>query len=95
MLQSMELTGLEVRDVEAWREHYGLTTERWCRRLTANSEKAIELVGLERYNMWVLYLAAVSFGFKEGTMHICQAVAVKRDKKGGAGFPPTRAYLYR
>jgi len=91
----MELAGLEVRDVEAWREHYGLTTEHWCKRLTANRDKAIELVGLERYNMWILYLAAVSFGFKEGKMHICQAVAVKRDKKGGSGLPPTREDLYR
>ncbi len=95
MLQSMELTGLEVRDVEAWREHYGLTTEHWCRRLTANRDKAVERVGLERYNMWVLYLAAVSFGFKEGKMHICQAVAVKGDKQGGSGLPPTREHLYR
>ena len=45
--------------------------------------------------MWVLYLAAVSFGFKEGKMHICQALAVKRDDRGRTGLPPTRADLYR
>ena len=95
MLQSMERVGLEVRDVEAWREHYARTTELWCKRLSANRERAIALVGLERYNMWVLYLAAVSFGFKEGKMHICQALAVKRDDRGRTGLPPTRADLYR
>ncbi len=95
MLQSMERVGLEVRDVEAWREHYARTTEFWCKRLSANRERAIELVGLERFNMWVLYLAAVSFGFKEGKMHICQALAVKRDDRGRSGLPPTRSDLYR
>jgi len=95
MLQHMELSGFEVRDVESWREHYGLTSGFWCKRLTANREKAIELVGLERYNMWVLYLGGVSLGFTAGNMHICQAVGVKRQKKGSSGMPPTRAYLYR
>ena len=94
MLQSMELSGFEVRDVESWREHYGLTSGFWCKRLTANRDKAIELVGLERYNMWVLYLGGVSLGFTAGNMHICQAVGVKRRKKGTSGMPPTREYLY-
>lgn len=95
MTQAMERCGLEVRDVEAWREHYGLTSRFWCKNLTANREKAIELIGLEKYNMWVLYLAGVSLGFTAGSMHICQVVAVKKEKKGGSGLPPTREYLYR
>lgn len=94
MTQAMERCGLEVRDVEAWREHYGKTSEFWCKNLTANREKAIELIGLEKYNMWVLYLAGVSLGFTAGSMHICQVVGVKNEKKGNSNLPPTREYLY-
>ena len=49
---SMEHHGFEVHDVEALREHYALTCRAWCKRLSANQEKAIKLVGYERYRMW-------------------------------------------
>jgi cyclopropane-fatty-acyl-phospholipid synthase len=92
----MEACGFEVHDVEAWREHYALTTRRWCERLTANKERAVALVGRERYNLWVAYLAGVSFGFKAGSILIFQTLATKRGKeKGLSGLPPTRADLYR
>jgi len=95
-VSSMEAYGFEVHDVEAWREHYALTTRRWCERLQANKARAVELVGLERYNLWVAYLAGVSFGFKAGSILIFQTLATKRGKaKGPSGLPPTRADLYR
>ena len=95
----MEACGFEVHDVEGWREHYALTTRpRWClERLTANKERAIELVGRERYNLWTAYLAGVSFGFKAGSILIFQTLATKRGKeKGPVGdLPLTRADLYK
>jgi cyclopropane-fatty-acyl-phospholipid synthase len=95
-LNSMEACGFEVHDVEAWREHYALTTRRWCERLTENKERAIALVGQERYNLWVAYLAGVSFGFKAGSILIFQTLASKRAKeKGFSDLPPTRADLYK
>ena len=60
---SMESYGFEIHDVEAWREHYALTCKHWCKRLSANKEVAIKMVGEERYNLWVAYLAGVSLGF--------------------------------
>jgi cyclopropane-fatty-acyl-phospholipid synthase len=94
-LNAMEACGFEVHDVEAWREHYALTSQHWYRRLSASSERAIALVGPERYRLWAAYLAGVSFGFRSGSMLVFQALATKRSKeKRDSGLPPTRADLY-
>lgn len=92
-LEVMEACEFEIHDVEAWREHYGLTTRLWCRRLEANREEAIALVGEERYRMWIAYLAGVSFAFQDGSLCIFQTVATKHDKKGPSTMPPTREHL--
>ena len=93
-LSKMEACGFEVHDVEAWREHYARTTELWCRRLEADKEKAIALVGAERYRMWIAYLAGVSYAFQDGSLRIFQTVATKHGRKGPSGMPPTREHLY-
>lgn len=90
-----EAHGFEIHDVEGWREHYALTCKLWYKRLAANKETAIKMVGEERYRLWAAYLAGVSFGFLNDSSHIYQTVATKRGKKKGAsGMPPTRADLY-
>ncbi|NOR25579.1 MAG: methyltransferase domain-containing protein [Desulforhopalus sp.] len=94
-LSKIEACGFEVHDVEAWREHYARTTRLWCRRLEANKDKAIELVGEERYRMWIAYLAGVSFAFQDGSLRIFQTVATKHGQKGPSTMPPTREHLYR
>lgn len=91
----MENSGFEVHDVESWREHYALTTKFWCQRLSANKEAAIEMVGPERYRLWVAYLAGASGGFTNGSIKLFQVVATKRASKGLSGMPPTRSDLYR
>ncbi|WP_372721111.1 class I SAM-dependent methyltransferase [Novipirellula sp.] len=91
----MENSGFEVHDVESWREHYALTTKFWCQNLSANKEKAIELVGAERYRLWVAYLAGASGGFTNGSIKLYQVVGTKRASKGLSGMPPTRDHLYR
>ncbi len=91
----LEMHGFEVHDVEAWREHYGLTTKHWYRRLMANREEAIRLVGREKFRLWGLYLAGVSLGFADGSMHICQILATKHAAKGFSSLPLTRDDLYR
>jgi cyclopropane-fatty-acyl-phospholipid synthase len=90
----MEACGFEVHDVEAWREHYARTTKLWCRRLEANKEQAVKLVGEERYRMWIAYLAGVSYAFEDGSLRIFQTVATKHDRKGPSTMPPTREHLY-
>lgn len=93
-LSKIEACGFEVHDVEAWREHYARTTRLWCQRLEANKERAIELIGEERYRMWIAYLAGVSFAFQDGSLRIFQTVATKHQRKGFSQIPPTRQYLY-
>lgn len=93
-VNSMEACDFEIHDVEAWREHYALTCKHWCERLSANKERAIALVGLERYNLWVAYLAGVSMSFTKGSILIFQTVASRRSK-GVSGMPLTRDDLYR
>lgn len=93
-LQSIEGNKFQVHDVEGWHEHYMLTTAAWCRRLTANRDAAIKIVGPERYRLWVAYLAGVSFGFQDGTLQLFQVVASKHAKRGLTELPLTRADLY-
>ncbi|TWT67060.1 SAM-dependent methyltransferase [Allorhodopirellula solitaria] len=93
--ESLELSGFEVHDVESWREHYAHTTRFWCQNLSSNRERAIELVGREKYNLWVAYLAGASAGFTAGSIKLYQVVATKRAGKGLSGMPPTREHLYR
>ena len=90
----MEQTGFEVHDVEAWRQHYALTTRLWCERLTARRKEAVALIGEETYRIWVAYLAGCSLAFTRGTLRIYQTLASK-SAKGAAPLPPTRADLYR
>jgi len=91
----LEQTGFEVNDVESWRDHYAITLRHWCKNLSANKERAIELVGAERYRLWVAYLAGGSAGFTAGSIKIFQVVASKKASKGVSGMPPTRDHLYR
>jgi cyclopropane-fatty-acyl-phospholipid synthase len=90
----MEQTGFEVHDVESWRDHYAITARYWCKNLSANKDRAIELVGSERYRLWVAYLAGASGGFAAGSIKIYQVLATKKSSKGASGMPPTREYLY-
>ncbi|MDA8163491.1 MAG: cyclopropane-fatty-acyl-phospholipid synthase [Desulfobacteraceae bacterium] len=94
-IDMMEICGFEVHDVEAWREHYAFTARHWYRRLMARKQEALELVDPEKFRMWALYLAGVSIGFADGSMHICQVVATKHGAKGPSGLPLTRVDLYR
>jgi len=93
--ESLESSRFEVHDVEDWREHYAQTTRLWCQRLSARKDEAINLVGPERYRLWVAYLAGVSLTFLDGNMRIYQVVASKHGARGRAELPPTRADLYR
>ena len=93
-ITAMERAGFEVHDVEAWREHYARTCRLWCDRLTAEKDKAIALVGEEKYRIWVVYLAGVSLSFSRGTARIFQTVATKTAKRKSP-LPGTRADLYR
>jgi cyclopropane-fatty-acyl-phospholipid synthase len=93
-LEVMEAAGLEVHDVEGLRRHYARTCRLWYERLVAGQEAAVGHVGLERYRMWLAYLAGVTIGFERGPLRLFQVVATKQRADGKAPLPPTREDLY-
>ena len=94
-IQVMEGCGFEVYDVENLRAHYGRTCRLWYERLLAQRDAAVEQVGVERYRMWLVYIAAVARTFDLGAMRIYQTVATKRAMVAGNVLPPTRADIYQ
>ncbi|MEU8256995.1 cyclopropane-fatty-acyl-phospholipid synthase family protein [Micromonospora inaquosa] len=73
----LEDAGLEVRGVEAMREHYGRTIRHWLARLEAQWPAAVGLIGLERARIWRLYLAGGAQVFEDGRMGVDQILAVR------------------
>ena len=90
----LQVAGFEVHDVEGWREHYAKTCKAWHDALVIHRDEAICLVGQEKYRMWLLYLAGVSIGFTQGSIHLYQVVASKHAAKGLSELPLTRKDLY-
>lgn len=87
---NMERVGLEVRDVEALREHYQRTLQHWVANLQDRWDEAVDLVGEGRARVWILYMAASSTGFGDGGLGLHQVLAVKPDSEGHAHLPQTR-----
>lgn len=79
--------GLEIRDVQAMREHYPQTVAAWAARLEANWSTAVALVGEEMARVWRLYLAGGSLAFEENRMGVDQILAVKPSPAGESGMP--------
>ena len=69
--------GLEIRGVEAMREHYGRTIRDWLARLDAQWPAAVGLIGLPRARIWRLYLAGGAQAFEDGRMGVDQILAVR------------------
>lgn len=83
----LERAGFEVRDVEALREHYGLTLRAWVARLQANWEEAVRLSSPGRARVWLLYMAASALGFEHGRLGVNQVLAVRPGPGGDSGLP--------
>ena len=80
----IEAEGLEVRQVEAMREHYVWTVEAWRERFEANWDRAVELVGEEVARVWRLYLVGGAQAFRDGRMGVDQILARRPDGPVGA-----------
>ncbi len=83
--------GLEIRDVQAMREHYPQTVAAWARNLEDSWTAAVALVGEEMARVWRLYLAGGSLAFEENRMGVDQILAVKPSSTGISGMPPSPA----
>jgi len=94
ILEVMEDENWEIRDVEQLREHYARTCRQWCERLMTNRERALQLVPEKTYRIWLLYLAASSVYFGDGSIGLYQVVAAKAGREAST-VPSTREDLYR
>ncbi|MGW6639547.1 class I SAM-dependent methyltransferase [Streptomyces cyaneofuscatus] len=90
----LEASGLEVRDVEALREHYVLTVDAWRRTLEERWAEFVALVGEETARVWRLYLVGGALAFEERRMGVDQILCVRPDRAGKAAMEPTRAGWY-
>jgi cyclopropane-fatty-acyl-phospholipid synthase len=87
----LEQAGLEVRDVEALREHYARTCRAWVSRLEQRWDEAVALSSPGRARVWRLYLAGSVLAFEQLRTGVNQVLAVRPDEAQGSGLPPTRA----
>ena len=82
--------GLEIRDVQAMREHYGWTARAWLRILEDNWSDAVALAGERTARTWRLYLIGGGLAFEQNRMGVDQILAVRPDDGAGSGMPPVR-----
>ncbi|HEX2810567.1 MAG TPA: cyclopropane-fatty-acyl-phospholipid synthase family protein [Kineosporiaceae bacterium] len=82
-LDALEHAELEVRDVEALREHYGWTLRAWVDNLRDQWDTALTTVAASRARTWMLYLAACALAFDHGNLTVHQVVAIKQGDHGG------------
>lgn len=90
---ALERAGFEVHEVEAVREHFGLTTEHWVRRLYDRRDEGAALVGMPQTRIWLLYLSLCALSFHRGALNAFQVVATSRHSgASGVGFDRTAMY---
>jgi cyclopropane-fatty-acyl-phospholipid synthase len=92
-LGHLERAGFEVRDVEAMREHYVTTVERWIDTLEERWEEMVAMVGEETARVWRLYLVGGALSFEEARMGVDQFLAVKNTSDGESAMPAARPWV--
>lgn len=92
--EAATLAGFEVRDLENIRESYILTLENLVKRLEANHDAVVKIVGESSYRVFRIYMAGATLGFKAGVYSLNQLLLSKPDD-GSARLPLTRADWYK
>ncbi|MEU7485779.1 cyclopropane-fatty-acyl-phospholipid synthase family protein [Streptomyces sp. NPDC042319] len=83
----LEDAGLEVRDVEAIREHYALTLRQWVANLERHWDRAVRATTPGRARVWRLYMAASALSFERNRIGVNQVLAVRTPESGDSGMP--------
>jgi cyclopropane-fatty-acyl-phospholipid synthase len=73
----LEAGGLEVRDVQALREHYVRTVAGWLQNVESHLGELTDLVGEEMVRVWRLYLVGGAMAFRDGRMGVDQILCVR------------------
>jgi cyclopropane-fatty-acyl-phospholipid synthase len=82
-LNMLEGAGLEIRGVQALREHYVRTVRAWRETLEQHWSEAVALVGDPTARTWRLYLTGGALAFEQGRMGVDQILAVRPEPEGG------------
>lgn len=91
MMREFEDAGLEIRDVESLRDHYGPTLRAWATNLDDHWAAACKLVGTERARAWLLYLTGSALAFERARLAVHQLVAIRPNLTGESGMHRSRA----
>ncbi len=89
-LDALQEAGLEIRDVEALREHYVHTLRAWSRTLERRCEELTRIAGQRQVRVWRLYLAGAALAFEENRMGVNQILVVRPTPPGSSGMAPGR-----
>ncbi|QMU76980.1 class I SAM-dependent methyltransferase [Streptacidiphilus sp. PB12-B1b] len=73
----LEDADLEVREVQAMREHYARTIDAWHDTLEQRWDEFTALVGEQTARVWRLYLVGGALAFRERRMGVDQILAVR------------------
>jgi cyclopropane-fatty-acyl-phospholipid synthase len=76
-IRHVESGGFEIRGVEAMREHYVTTVDRWLDTFEARYDEFVALQGEEVARVWRLYLVGGGLAFEQGRMGVDQILARK------------------
>ena len=87
VVRAMQRAGLEVREVESLREHYGATLRAWIANLERDWHAAVREVGEERARVWRLYMAGSVVGFEDGGLSLHQVLGVVPTEHGHSAVP--------
>jgi cyclopropane-fatty-acyl-phospholipid synthase len=91
---SLEQALFEVHEVEALREHFGLTAQHWYKRLHARQAEAEALVGRPKTRLWLIYLSMVALSFQRGALNAFGVLASSREPgASGVAFDRRAEYL--
>lgn len=82
----LQRAGLEVRDVQAMREHYVWTVDAWLETFESRWDDVVAMVGEEMARVWRLYLVGGGLSFEQGRMGVDQILSVKPSSIGSASL---------
>jgi cyclopropane-fatty-acyl-phospholipid synthase len=90
---ALERAGFELHEVEALREHFGLTCEHWAKSIHTKREQGAALIGMPKTRLWLLYLSLCALSFQRGALNVFQVVASHR-RVGASGVAFDRRVDY-
>jgi len=95
VIREMALAGLEPLDAENLRPHYARTLWSWVERLEAQRERAVALVGEQKYRIWRIYMAGSAYAFQRNWLALFQVLGGKPLADGRQDYPFNRRHVYQ